>query len=412
MKRDWLVAQIGAREHYAVARAFEQRGALERLYTEFWSGDSPLINRARHSPRTGPLNALLNRHHSHISSDKVTAFNAPTLGTSALDLVAARLGRERSIEADYTEYLRVGKKFARRTISDLSRRRIDPQRHAFFGYSTGCLETMRWLNQRGVPTVVGQIDAGRVDEDLVRAENEKWPGWATLPGRIPAAFHERIAQEWETASLILVNSQWTRDALTQQGVPAEKMVVVPLAYEAQAQPRAPRAADAPLRVLWLGNVTLRRGIPYLLEAARLLEATDIRFTIAGTLYIRAEKTASAPANVEFLGRVPRAETAALYAQCDLFVLPTISDGFALTQLEAMAHGLPVIATTHCGQVVTPGVDGEIVPICDAVAVAEAILKFDKDRERLQAMSRAALEKSRQFSLENLAENLEQSLSAL
>jgi glycosyltransferase involved in cell wall biosynthesis len=190
------------------------------------------------------------------------------------------------------------------------------------------------------------------------------------------------------------------------------MVVVPLAYEAGAQPRAPRVPGAPLRVLWLGNVTLRRGIPYLLEAARLLESTDIRFTIAGTLYIREGKAASAPSNVEFLGRVPRAETAALYAQCDLFVLPTISDGFALTQLEAMAHGLPVIATTHCGRVVTPGVDGEIVPICDGATLAETILEFDKNRDRLHAMSEAALEKSRQYSLETLASNLENSLGAL
>ena len=414
MKRDWFVAQIGAREHYAVARALHQREALDRLYTEFWSGDSILANRARQNPRFGPLGALLNRYHSHIPRDKVTAFNLPTLGTAALDLVASRLGRERSLAADYNEYLRIGKKFARRTIGDLSKRGLDAEKHAFFGYSTGCLETLRWLRKRGVPTVVGQIDAGRVDEDLVRAENEKWPGWAALPGRIPAAYHERIREEWDAASLVLVNSNWSRDALMKQGVPAEKMVVVPLAYEASAQmqPRAPRVFDAPLRVLWLGNVTLRRGIPYLLEAARLLQSTDIRFTVAGTLYIREEKTADAPANVEFLGRVPRAETAALYAQCDVFVLPTLSDGFALTQLEAMAHGLPVIATTHCGQVVTPGVDGEIVPICDGAALAEAILKFDRDREQLRAMSKNALEKSRQFSLETLADNLENTLGTL
>lgn len=412
MKRDWIVAQITAREHYAVARAFHQRGALERLYTDFWSGDSALMNRARQSPRVGPLGALLNRHHAHIPDGKVTAFNASTLRTSAVSLVASRLGRERSIENDYTEYLRGGKKFAHRTVGKLSKSRIDPEKHAFFGYNTGCLETMRWLNKRGVPTVVGQIDTGRVDEDLVNEENERWPGWSTLSGQIPDAFHRRISEEWEEASMILVNSQWSREALIGQGVPAEKMVVVPLAYEAGAQPRAPRVAGAPLRVLWLGNVIMRKGIPYLLEAARLLESTDIRFTVAGTLFISEEKAASAPSNVEFLGRVPRAETAALYAQCDLFVLPTISDGFAITQIEAMAHGLPVIATPNCGQVVTPGVDGEIVPIRDGAALAEAIRKFDKDRDLLHAMSEAALKKSRQFSLENLADNLESALGTL
>ena len=412
MKRDWIVAQIGAREHYAVARALQQNEQLERLYTEFWSGDSLLSNRARQSARLGPLNALFNRHHAHIPDDKVTAFNLPTLGTAALDLVTARLGRERSIEADYGEHLRIGKKFARRCISDLSKREISAENHAFFGYNTGCLETLRWLNRRGVATVVGQIDPGRVEEDLVRAESQKWPGWATDTGHIPAAFYARLQAEWDAASKVLVNSDWSRDALIKQGVDAAKIVVVPLAYEAPPlPPNSPaRAANEPLEVLWLGSVLLRKGIQYLLEAAILLQKTRIRFVVAGPIYINEDKIANAPANVEFIGRVERSRASELYRQADVFALPTLSDGFAITQLEAMAHGLPVVTTARCGAVVTPDIDGTIVPAGDAQALAQALLSLDENREKLRAMKVAAREKSRQFSLQRFADGLNAALA--
>ena len=323
-------------------------------------------------------------------------------------------GRSRDVEADYRQYERVGRDFARRCVRDLARRGVSAQRDAFFAYNTGCLETLRWLGKRGVPTVVGQIDPGRVEEDLVRAEAEKWPGWAANTGRIPDSYYARLAAEWDAASHVLVNSPWSRDALIQQGVDAQKIVVVPLAYEAPRLPQTSSERDdkAPLRVLWLGSVLLRKGIPYLLEAATLLQKTDVRFVVAGPIGIDESKVANAPKNIEFVGRVERDRASELYRQCDVFVLPTISDGFAITQLEAMAHGLPVIATTHCGQVVTPGVDGEIVPVCDGAALAEAILKFDRDREQLRAMSKNALEKSRQFSLETLADNLENTLGTL
>jgi glycosyltransferase involved in cell wall biosynthesis len=86
-------------------------------------------------------------------------------------------------------------------------------------------------------------------------------------------------------------------------------------------------------------------------------------------------------------------------------LPTLSDSFALTQVEAMANGLPVIATPRCGQVVTPGVDGYIVPTSSGEALAKAIVELDEDREKLAAMSNAALIKSKDFSIDAYAQRV-------
>jgi glycosyltransferase involved in cell wall biosynthesis len=109
----------------------------------------------------------------------------------------------------------------------------------------------------------------------------------------------------------------------------------------------------------------------------------------------------------FHGPVSRDGTEEFYRAADLFVLPTLSDGFALTQLEAMAHGLPVIATPNCGEVVSDGLDGLIVPASDSNALAEAFQLVIQDPDRLQAMGASTEAKLKQFSLSKLEENLSQ-----
>jgi glycosyltransferase involved in cell wall biosynthesis len=162
--------------------------------------------------------------------------------------------------------------------------------------------------------------------------------------------------------------------------------------------------------MWLGQVILRKGIQYLVEAARELQVRDIRVVVVGPVNISAEAAASAPSNVTFTGRVTRDRAVAMYREADVFVLPTISDGFAITQIEAMAQGLPVIATPRCGNVVTQGVDGLIVPAGESVGLARAIARLDDDRDLLRSMSAAALLKSRQFTLDHYAERLEREVA--
>jgi glycosyltransferase involved in cell wall biosynthesis len=258
-----------------------------------------------------------------------------------------------------------------------------------------------------VPCVVDQLDPARVEEQIVNDEIAKWPDWQKRTGRIPEAYWDRLSAEWSAAERIVVNSDWSKQALIRQGVDAAKLQVVPLVYESPASaPRSPRNSSAPLQVLWLGQVILRKGIPYLLEAARQLVDENIRFTVAGWVGISESAVKSAPPNVRVVGPVPRLQTAEYYRNADVFVLPTLSDGFALTQLEAMSHGLPVIATPCCGKVVTDGVDGLIIPPADGNALAAAILTLHRDRDRLAAMSAAATQAVTRFTLDRYATAIE------
>ena len=403
----WIVSQIGNREYYSVPRAFHQRGRLRLFLTDVWY-------RWGFKNLPGPLWPLVGRHHPDLPPEKVVGFNSGTFYRRGLDLLRPRKpGRE-----TYEQYIEIGQWFARKVNRRLAGERLDPERDLYFTFCTGALETLQMLRNRGIFTVVDQLDPAQMDEEMIRQEMVKWPGWQDMSELFPQAYYDRLAQEWHEASVVLVNSNWSKSSLIRQDVPESKIIVVPLAYEPphealelQRRGKARRPPSEPLVVLFLGQVILRKGVPYLIEAGRLLKDANVQILIAGRVGLSAQAVASAPANVHFLGRVDHEKAQHLWVESDAFVLPTVSDGFALTQLEAMAHGMPVITTRNCGDVVSDGVDGLIVPTCDSGALAAAIAKLVEDRSLLADMSRAAMRTSRLFSLEYYADRVEAEVAA-
>jgi glycosyltransferase involved in cell wall biosynthesis len=402
MTRRWIVAQVGSREHYAVPRTLEAHGVLDLFLTDYW------CRRGRRLLAAGPASwrAIAGRWHPDIPAEKVTSFNRSVL----IDALCWRW-RTGMLSNPSLEYLRVGRNFGSATVRALRRRRMRSDSHAFFAYCTAALEPLEFLAGQGIPTVVGQIDPARTHVDMVRQEQQKWPGWEARQQDVAEAYWERLRAEWRAATLVLVNSAWSQAALVQQGVPPEKIIVVPLAYEGGVQPRKAVNFDRPLSVLFLGNVSVGKGIQYLVEAAKMLLGEKITFTVAGPIAISKEAMAAAPPNLAFLGRITRDRLDEVYGRADVFVFPTLSDGFGITQLEAMANGLPVIATPRCGSVVQDGRNGFTVPPGDSEAIAAAVLRLARDRRLLAEMSASAQARAAHFSLDNYFTQLTNALSA-
>jgi glycosyltransferase involved in cell wall biosynthesis len=405
----WIVTQIEARERYAVPRALHARGHLQHFFTDiWWTGKS---NCVKHLPGG---DALLHRFNPDLPPDRVTGFNAFGIYCTAKKMLR---GKPKSANQLYSHFLKVGEGFAQRVNRRLARMNLDPHSTAAFLFTTGALETCRFLRERQIPIIVDQLDPARLDEEMWGAEIQRWPGWEEFPGKVPEAYYARLNEEWRLADRVIVNSNWSRSALLKDGVAPEKIAVIPLCYEPDPDAPAVNPRDAsprPLTVLWLGQIILRKGIPYLFEAAAKLAATNIRFIVAGRMGISEKALAAAPKNVQVLGRVDHAQATKLFCESDVFVLPTLSDGFALTQLEAMSFGLPVITTPNCGDVVTDGSDGFIIPPRDSQALADAIERLDRDRALLSEMSRRALETARhpRFSLQGYADAVENVLAQL
>ena len=284
-----------------------------------------------------------------------------------------------------------------------------PPHDVFFGYSYMSLEVLEAEKGRPVLTILDQIDPGPVHFRLVAEEMLRHQELAGPPRPYPEIYFNRSRREWDLADVIVVNSEWTREAIIAEGVDPAKIEVLPLAYEFDTAPASTfdrqSSPSGMLHALWLGQVTPGKGIYYLMEAARLLVSEKVHFDVVGPVGILPRAVAAAPGNMTFHGPVSRDQTAAWYRQADVFVLPTLSDGFALTQLEALAYGLPVVATPNCGRVVEEGKTGFIIPPRDPQALADAILKFTTNRNLSAEMAPACRAMVKAFSIDAYGQRL-------
>lgn len=409
-----VVAQKGAREHFAVAQALHAHGWLARLVVDWYAFGQSGKRKAdsgEAKQRAADGRSIFQRlvgsgqaaRAEGIPDESVRAFRLRSLWWKWIERRAARNGRL------YAGYLETDAAFAR-AVARLNL----PPHDVFFGYSYASLEMLESERRRGVFTLLDQIDPGPAEFHLVAEEMARYPELAGAPPKFPTAYYDRLRQEWKLADVILVNSEWSREAITAEGADPAKIEVIPLAYEVvdaangdqQSESRVEsQPATAPLRVLWLGQVNVRKGIHYLMEAARQLVDEPVKFDVVGPIGILPAAVSSAPSNMTFHGPISRDRVAQWYQESDVFVLPTLSDGFALTQLEALAFGRPVIATPNCGRVVADGQTGFIVPPRDVKSLAEAILKFVRNRSLASEMAAQCRESVKAYSIDTYGQRL-------
>jgi len=423
----WLVCQIGAREHYSIARGLQRASQLAALVTDFWVPPVPMAGFLPGTKR------LADRFHPDLASASVHAPNSRMLAFELLGRLGKQQGWQRMMARNALfqhEALKILAAYAE-SHADLtplgtSGRAQRSTALCLFSYSYAALELFRFAKQRGWRTVLGQIDPGPGEDAIVRRLRAQHPEWAgPSEASPPESYWEQWREECALADRIIVNSAWSRSLLIEAGIEAAKIEVVALAYEEEGDrgqesgvrgqesgdrsqgtggreresaPRRRTTFTPPLRVLWLGQVNVRKGIQDLAAAAKMLGEAPTRIDVVGP---HGPLPPGLPNNMMFHGAVPRSAAAAWYAQADVFVLPTHSDGFALTQLEALAHGLPVIATPCCGAVVDDGVNGWIVPAGNSQALAERIRGIAINPQCLEPMRHAAKLTAARFGLDRM-----------
>ncbi|GAB1542310.1 glycosyltransferase family 4 protein [Scytonema sp. NUACC21] len=347
----WLCCQIGAREHYAIPRALYKAGLLTHLITDAWVSPNSSLNLL---PKPVFVN-LRERFHIDLNQASVCSFTTSLIRFEITQKIQKNSGWQRIIQRNNW--------FQQKTLKLL--KSIAPQTNSpptLFAYSYAALEIFRFAKSQGWNTVLGQIDPGPVEEQVVMEEHRKYPNYESSWQTAPPKYWANWQQECSLADRIIVNSLWSSQALQKIGIPKHKIDVIPLAYEQPGEAShfvrtypETFSEERPLRVLFLGQVLLRKGIAPLLEAAQLLGDRPIEFWVVGSQGI-AKPQQHLP-RVHWFGAVPRSLTSQYYQQADVFLFPTLSDGFGLTQLEAQAWKLPIIASQFCGTVVKNYVNG-------------------------------------------------------
>ena len=201
---------------------------------------------------------------------------------------------------------------------------------------------------------------------------------------------------WNAAESVIAVSDGLRD-LSLQAIPSVDIQVIPNGVDCRYFSPTPtcRESDGPFRMLFVGRVVRQKGLSYLLNALGNMKAhgaANWHLRIVGDGPMRPHLEAEAAQRdiadlVEFTGWLPFEQIPDEMRSADLFVLPSIVEGMPLVLLQAMACGLPVIATEVSGSVdlVQQGRNGVLVPAKDPAALAEALTALLDDRSLCSQM---------------------------
>jgi glycosyltransferase involved in cell wall biosynthesis len=366
------------------------------LVTDFWVSTGNPLRLLKTAAR--------DRFQSELTSRDVCA---PNLRSAIFELRSRMAGTP-----DWAQVIAKNNWFQEMAVEKLSRIAKDGAPRAIFAYSYAARNIFRFAKSRGWRTVLGQIDAGLPDERVVEKLYQQHPEQSRLWQRPPSEYWQNWQEECALADRVLVNSSWSRTALEQEGVAAEKLRVIPLVYDPPldevSHPRQyPEVftASRPLRVLFLGNISVRKGAVPLFDAIRQMRNKPVEFVLVGALQVSLPDDLQNDTRVRLEGVVPHGTVQGYYRSADLFIFPTFSDGFGLTQLEAQAAGLPIIASRNCGEVVVDGQNGLLLDELSGTAIVKALENILENPAQLVQMSQTAISRAALFSLNRISDNL-------
>ena len=211
-----------------------------------------------------------------------------------------------------------------------------------------------------------------------------------------------LKRELAESDFVLVQSEFGARTIEALGVPASRILRVNLGLDTEKfRPRIGDRRPGPLRVIFVGQLSRRKGVHHLIQAWRELQLDDAELLLAGN-------TKSAPPELltaiqetphcKVLGHLRGQDLLSLYQQADVLVHPSLAEGGCAAIYEGLGCGVPCIVSTHSTSVVRSGVDGIVFPAGDVMALKLAILDLSADATRRQRMGEAA----RQHAVESLS----------
>lgn len=395
--RGIVLSYIGVHQIFQLALAAQEMGALQRLFCSF--NDQP-DSWGRWLPAWTATSALHPMGGRQLEPGRVTELPMALLARRARQLLFRKP----------TDYHGSNSWFDRRVARRLSA--LHPR--AFVGVETCALESIRAANKMGVPAVLDcpGIPSGMLARELALAADElQVPCHATMVAERVA---ERKAEERALADHLLLCSSLQRDWYLQEGVPEHKMTVNPLwvdAAFAEVERRQNRSNAGPLKVLFVGHATVAKGAPYLLKAMQTLDPAQVKLTLCGGVDEVVRRLAGNQLDRhQILPWVPRAALVDLYRQHDVLVFPSLGDSFGFVALEAMACGLPVIASSHVGAPLP--CESWRVLVRDASALAARLTLYARDRDLLETDGARAQAFARSFTPNRFRERAAQLFKTL
>jgi glycosyltransferase involved in cell wall biosynthesis len=278
-----------------------------------------------------------------------------------------------------------------------------PRPDGIYGYEDGCLETFRAAKHLGLKCFYDlPIAYWETVRKLLEVEKERLPEWEpTLVGtRDSLPKLERKKEEMSLADVVICPSLFVLRSLPAKAVQEKQCIVAEFGSPFGSEKPMHQRTENPekLRILFAGSMTQRKGLADVFAAMKLLNRHDVELLVMGSPVASMEFYRRQYGEFTYLSTRPHREVLELMQSCDVLVLPSIAEGRALVQQEALANGLPLIITENTGgeDLIVEGETGFLVPIRSPEKIAEKISWLADHRSLLPDMRRAAIKKAGEY----------------
>lgn len=360
---------------FNLARELQARGHLHRLITTYPTFEAGKYGIERNKIRSHPVLEVIDRAYRRLPGWMRSKYNGQYVMAELVDIAAVP-----SIPRD----------------ADI-----------FVGWSSFSLHAIARAKSYGARTVVERGSSHiAFQRDLLREEYDRHG----IAGESPhPAVVDKELMEYEAADFIAVPSEFVRQTFLERGMPPEKLLHLPYGVSLDDFHPQPKA-DQVFRIIHCGAISVRKGIPYLLQAFSELDLPNAELRLIGNVTdeIKPWLGRYSRREVVWAGPFPQKELYRHYSQGSVFCLASIEEGLAMVLAQAMACGLPVICTHNSGgaDIVRDGIDGFVVPIRDVAALKEKIVQLYEDHVARETMGASARQRVHQgFSWSNYGDRV-------
>lgn len=376
----------------AVLSALDAAGLLAKFITTLgWSSGSPLLEALPANLRAEMMRRAYDLPHYKIKTHP---------GREVVRLLAAKLTQRwfTKHETGWASIDQVWASLDRFAASYLQQNHQRLKIDAVYAYED-CAEhsfaTARQLDIRCIYDL--PIAYWETAQRLLTEEARRYPAWEPTLGGTRDSDEKlaRKSRELDLADTVICPSAFVLDSLPEPARLAKKCIIAPFG---SPQVNASQSSSPPggrLRFLFAGALTQRKGLADLFAAMKLVRSKEAELVVMGSSILSMAFYRKEFASFVYEPPRPHAGVLQLMRSCHVLVLPSIVEGRALVQQEAMACGLPLIATRNAGgeDLIIEGETGFLVPAGSPEAIAEKIDWFLENRDQLPGMSSAARAKA-------------------
>jgi glycosyltransferase involved in cell wall biosynthesis len=399
--RRWVVVHDAARDNYELPLALAEAGALERFVTDWYTPlAKPLWRRVATTKVAKSAFRMSKRFRpelpSHLITDKKVQFLA--------EYVGYRLGY-RPVLDNVT-----GGKTSHCAAL------VANQTGAHLLATSYCAAAAFEQLRPGLKRVLFQVHPEpRFLRSLYTSQMERDPDFSGLTHEPEVAVSEEVlaswAQESKLADHILCASSFTRRSLEVSGIASNRITVIPYGVDSEKFQPGRLAKDGPVQVLYVGQKVARKGLRMLLRVWQQMQPADARLVLAGG---HTRDHSILQGFEDLFTEVPKMGSRKLvdvYQEADIFVLPSLAEGFGHVYLEALSCGVPIICTENTGaaDIIRHGESGWILPAGDPVALADCLNWALSHRRQLREMRDAARAVAEKHSWQRFREGIREAL---